>query len=71
MTIPQFPHCDANVLHAPGKCEYCDAHPDWQELRTLWGINFTGETDPMKHPCPSLRYRSLDTIERWPGNRAR
>lgn len=27
---PQMPHCDAYVLHAPGVCEYCDRHPDWQ-----------------------------------------
>ncbi|MEU7174649.1 MULTISPECIES: hypothetical protein [Micromonospora] len=41
---PTMPHCDQAVLHAPGECTYCDAHPDWQELRQLWGIAFTGHT---------------------------
>lgn len=40
----QFPHCDARVLHAPGECEYCDRHADWQELRQAWGIAFTGHS---------------------------
>ena len=40
--IRQFPHCDARILHAPGECEYCDLHPEWQELRKVWGIAFTG-----------------------------
>jgi hypothetical protein len=39
----QFPHCDGRILHAPGVCTYCDMHPEWQELRLAWGINFTGE----------------------------
>ncbi len=39
--IAQF-HCDARVLHAPGECQYCDLHPEWQELRKAWGIAFTG-----------------------------
>lgn len=43
-TIAQFPHCDSRVLHAPGECRYCDAHPEWQELRKAWGIAFTGKT---------------------------
>lgn len=46
-TIKQFPHCDSRVLHAPGKCEFCDKHPDWQDLRLAWGIAFTGDTDAM------------------------
>lgn len=37
-----YPHCDARVLHAPGECAYCDEHPDWQKLREVWGIAFTG-----------------------------
>ncbi|HET6372995.1 MAG TPA: hypothetical protein VFG76_06795 [Candidatus Polarisedimenticolia bacterium] len=67
--IRQFPHCDALVLHAPGACPYCDRHPDWQQLRQMWGINFTGEHDSSKIACPAERRRSLDTINRWPGNR--
>lgn len=40
--IRQFPHCDQRILHAPGECQYCDMHPEWQELRQAWGIAFTG-----------------------------
>jgi hypothetical protein len=40
--IKQFPHCDQRILHAPGECEYCDGHPDWQALRLAWQIAFTG-----------------------------
>lgn len=40
----QFPHCDQRVLHAKGRCEFCDRHPDWQKLREAWGIAFTGES---------------------------
>ncbi len=68
-SIPQFPHCDAKVLHAPNICEFCDRHPDWQELRILWGIAFTGENLPDLIPCPSERDRPLNNINRWPGNR--
>ena len=41
----QFPHCDQRILHAPGECEYCDRHADWQALRDAWGIAFTGYTE--------------------------
>lgn len=64
-----YPHCDQNILHAPKECAYCDERPDWQELRMTWGINFTGHDDQGKLPCPSLRHRSLEIIERWHGNR--
>jgi hypothetical protein len=64
----QFPHCDSGVLHAPNECEYCDHHPEWQYLRHIWGINFTGHKDPSKIQCPAERVRPLDTIEGWGGN---
>jgi hypothetical protein len=67
--IEQFPHCDAAILHAPGACDVCDAHPDWQQLRQTWSINFTGENDPSKIPCPSTRRRSLNDVHHWPNNR--
>lgn len=51
------PHCDASILHGPGKCEYCAEYSDWQSLRELWQINFTGEYDPAKAPCPSTYFR--------------
>lgn len=68
--IPQFPHCDSRVLHGPDQgCQYCDRHPDWQQLRDMWGINFTGENDENKIPCPSTRRRPLSAVHAWPGNR--
>lgn len=66
--IKQFPHCDSKILHAPGVCEFCDMHPEWQELREYWGINFTGEYKLDKTPCPAELARSLDTINKWHGN---
>lgn len=41
--IPRFPHCDPRVLHPRSVCQYCDAHPEWQELREAWGVAFTGQ----------------------------
>lgn len=73
-SIRQFPHCDSRVLHAPGECEYCDRHPEWQELREAWGINFTGhhlvanEYGSKYLPCPSEANRPLSKINQWDGN---
>jgi hypothetical protein len=69
-TIQQYPHCDASVLHAPGICEYCDGHPDWQELRETWGIAFTGKPEAGKLPDPASLKRPEETINMWHGNRA-
>lgn len=68
--IKQFPHCDPNILHRPGACEFCDMHPEWQELREVWGINFSGEEDKTKSPCPSERHRPAHISHRWIGNQA-
>jgi len=72
--IGQVPHCDQRVLHAPGECEYCDRHPDWQELRQLWGIAFTGHSNdtvtdgrPLL-PCPAEKARGMESINSWGGN---
>jgi hypothetical protein len=67
--IAQYPHCDQRVLHAPGECRYCDEHPDWQELRRTWNINFTGKKEPGKSPCPAEASRTARTIHEWHGNR--
>lgn len=68
--INQFPHCDQRVLHAPGECKYCDAHPLWQELRQAWGIAFTGYLPEDKElPCPSDNARGLNGAHVWGGNR--
>jgi len=57
----QFPHCDPRILHAPGECEFCDDRPEWQQLRTGWGIAFTGRQPkglepfcmkPLRFPAP-------------------
>lgn len=66
----KFPHCDARVLHAPGKCKFCDMHPELQKLREIWNISFTGEIDiEGKTRCPAEQIRAKDMIELWPGNR--
>lgn len=63
-----FPHCDPRVLHAPGECEFCDWHPDWQDLRIGWGIAFTGyEPDENELPDPATHARG-DTLNKWHGN---
>lgn len=64
----QYPHCDPRVLHAPGECEYCDSHPDWQELRNTWAINFTGHRLTDRVVCPAEAVRSLHDINAWGGN---
>lgn len=63
------PHCDSSILHAPGACEFCDLHPDWQAYRQLAQINFTGEYDIDKAPCPSVYFRAVHARDAWPGNR--
>lgn len=67
---PQFPHCDARVLHAPEDgCKYCNEHVEWQYLRDAWQMNFTGKREPGKILCPSEHARSLSEIEKWHGNK--
>ncbi len=74
--LPQFPHCDQSVLHAPSECRFCDLHPDWQALRIAWGIAFTGhdpqplyKNGPMQAPCPSDYRRGTGQAHTWGGNR--
>lgn len=68
--VGQLPHCDQSVLHAPGECQYCDRHPDWQALRIVWGIAFTAH-EPKSHqlPCPSDARRGTGGAHVWGGNR--
>lgn len=61
-------HCDQSILHAPGACQYCDHYPEAQALREWWRINFTGEHDPDKAPCPSTHQRSDAVRDLWGGN---
>lgn len=65
----RFPHCDQYVLHAPGQCKYCDDYPTRQAKRVELGINFTGEHDERKIPCPAEMLRPETSINRWHGNR--
>ncbi len=69
------PHCDQRILHPPGECVYCDGYPDWQELRTRWGIGFTGAPrtasllpDPADYARPP---GSTSDHRLWGGNVAR
>lgn len=70
-----FPHCDQRILHAPGECEYCDEHTDWQKLRQVWGIAFTGHAPDgvwIKMPCPADASRpagARNDHRRWGGNK--
>lgn len=41
------PHCDQTILHAPGKCVYCDHFPEWQEYRKVAQIAFTGDDNEL------------------------
>lgn len=66
--MAKYPHCDELVLHAPGTCEYCDRYPVDQAIRVSEGINFTGEGNPNKKPCPAEVRRKLSTINKWGGN---
>ena len=69
--VPDFPHCDARVLHAPGLCTWCDLYPAWQAKRIEMGAAFTGDQPEGYTPLlkdPATMYRSLESIERWEGN---
>jgi hypothetical protein len=69
--IRQFPHCDQRILHAPGECEYCDQHGEWQSLRVAWGIAFTGwSPEETELPCPADNARG-DNHKKWAGNVAK
>lgn len=67
--LPVAPHCDPSILHAPTVCPVCDDYPEWQEYRDVARINFTGEYDIDKAPCPSVYFRAPDVRDAWPGNR--
>lgn len=80
------PHCDQRILHAPDECWACDLYPNWQKLRQLWGIAFTGhqpKTETIGEegysftvrelPCPADYNRPPDSDSdhrQWGPNRA-
>jgi hypothetical protein len=67
-----MPHCDQRIVHAPGECWACDQFPDFQELRRMWGIAYTGHTPgDGELPCPGDYHRppgSPSDHRQWPGN---
>ena len=65
-----MPHCDSSVLHEPNKCQFCDRYPEAQKYRISARINFTGQNDEDKTPCPSTHTRSAESVDAWGGNRA-
>lgn len=66
--LGRYPHCDSKVLHAPGECQYCDQHPDWQALRITWGIAFSGyEPEEKELPCPA-DFARPGKSQLWNGN---
>jgi len=70
------PHCDQRILHAPGECWSCDLYPDWQKLRELWGIAFTGHRPDIRNgqvECPADYNRPPDSKSdhrQWGPNQA-
>src|SRR5271154_6810087 len=79
--IHQMPHCDQRVLHSPeDNCKYCNERPEWQAVRIMWGIAFTGRSyddkgRPSKgphgnvlQPCPAEAERGMESLNGWHGN---
>lgn len=70
----RFPHCDERILHAPGECEYCDRHENWQMLRQVWKIAFTGHSpEHGETACPAdlaVLFEERGDYNEWGGNRA-
>jgi hypothetical protein len=65
----QPPHCDARVVHRPESCFYCDTYASGlQALREVQFVNYTGEYDPNKAPCPVEHTRTAKSAHQWPGN---
>lgn len=63
------PHCDIDVLHAPGTCKTCDKYPSRQYNRVLAKVCFTGEGPRLGwDECPATRKRPVERINRWAGN---
>jgi len=61
------PHCDPQILHAPGLCEYCDRYPKRQQSRLDTKTLFTGETARDGwNACPADRRRP-PSGEAWHG----
>lgn len=64
------PHCDNQILHSPGKCKYCDDHPDAQTYRKMLHLKFTDEMSEGDSVLPGGE-RTKARAERWGGNQAK
>lgn len=64
------PHCDPDVLHAPGQCQICDEYATAAQAKRLKdGVNFTGERKAGLVLCPADKRRGFGEAENWHGNR--
>lgn len=67
-----FPHCDSEVLHAPGECAVCDLYPGRQQARVNGRVAFSGHDPvPGQDPCPADERRPKDSVSwhgHWGGN---
>jgi len=66
--MANYPHCDQDVLHEKGICQYCDKFPKKQQYRIDNKISFTGTHAPGCTPCPSDAKRGIGGAHKWPGN---
>lgn len=62
----QYPHCNTEVLHAPGQCKYCDKYPDWQQVRIKKGEPFANDDDTMWHGNVAKPEYNVQLDESWP-----
>lgn len=73
----QYPHCNTEVLHAPGVCDYCDHYPDRQAARAASGGAFTPPEangwygNVAQRLSSSVEERSLDVREAEGSNPSR
>lgn len=67
------PHCDGDILHAPGECAVCDLYPLTQRNRMRSRVAFTGHAPLYDEvPCPADQRRPGGTGSwhgEWGGNR--
>lgn len=78
MSEPEYPHCNTEVLHAPGTCQYCDLYPDRQAMRSASGTPFTPaeangwygnvaqpSAKPAAHPGTEIRHYNICRWGAW------
>lgn len=70
----RFPHCDQRILHSPEDgCQFCNELPEWQALRKVWAIAFTGHApEHGQTACPAdmaVLFGERGDYDAWGGNR--